>query len=114
MGHTRIGLALGQERYIPVRRKAAAFPVAMREHVDPDLTDADLEGLVECTTFTVAGGAQAATALIERGVTGIVCGSDVMALGVLRAARQQGLRVPQDLSVVGRTTPCSSSSPTRR
>ena len=101
MGHTRIGLALGQERYIPVRRKAAAYAVAMREHVDPDLTDADLEGLVECTTFTVAGGAQAAKALIERGVTGIVCGSDVMALGVLRAARQHGLRVPQDLSVVG-------------
>jgi LacI family repressor for deo operon, udp, cdd, tsx, nupC, and nupG len=101
MGHTRIGLALGQDRYTPVRRKAAAFPIAMREHVDPDLDAADLSDLVECTTFTVAGGAQAGSALIDRGVTGIVCGSDVMALGVLRAARQRGLSVPRDLSVVG-------------
>ena len=101
MGHTRIGLALGQDRYTPVRRKAGAFPAAMREHVDPSLMDADLDGLVECTTFTVAGGAQAAAALLDRGVTAIVCGSDVMALGVLRAARQRGLEVPRDLSVVG-------------
>jgi alanine racemase len=101
MGHSRIGLALGQDRYTPVRRKAAAFPTAMREHVDPGLTDADLDSLIECTTFTVAGGTQAALALLDRDVTGIVCGSDVMALGVLRAARQRGLEVPRDLSVIG-------------
>ena len=101
MGHSRIGLALGQDRYTPVRRKAAASPTAMREHVDPGLTDADLDSLIECTTFTVAGGTQAALALLDRGVTGIVCGSDVMALGVLRAARQRGLQVPRDLSVIG-------------
>ena len=29
------------------------------------------------------------------------CGSDIMALGAIRAARQRGLRVPQDFSVVG-------------
>ena len=49
----------------------------------------------------MAGGAQAGAALLDRGVTGIVCGSDVMALGVLRAARQRGLTVPRDLSVIG-------------
>lgn len=101
MGHTRIGLALGQERYTPVRRKAAALGPAMRAHVDAGITDEECAKLIECTTFTVAGGAQAGAALIDRGVTAIVCGSDVMALGVLRAARQQGLGVPRDLSVVG-------------
>jgi DNA-binding LacI/PurR family transcriptional regulator len=49
----------------------------------------------------VEGGALACRRLLQRGVTGILCGSDVMALGVIRAARQAGLRVPQDLSVVG-------------
>src|SRR5699024_10760608 len=38
---------------------------------------------------------------VERGATAIVCGSDVMALGVIRAARQLGLRVPEGLSGVG-------------
>lgn len=39
--------------------------------------------------------------LIDRGVTAIICGSDVMAMGALRAARRRGLRLPRDLSVVG-------------
>jgi LacI family xylobiose transport system transcriptional regulator len=33
--------------------------------------------------------------------TAVVCGNDLQAFGVLEAARQAGLRVPQDLSVVG-------------
>jgi DNA-binding LacI/PurR family transcriptional regulator len=51
--------------------------------------------------FTVEGGAAAASRLIDRGATAIVCGSDLMALGAIRAARQRGLDVPRDLSVVG-------------
>ena len=39
--------------------------------------------------------------LIDAGHTAIVCGSDLMALGAVRAARARGLRVPQDVSVVG-------------
>ena len=35
------------------------------------------------------------------GHTAIVCGSDLMALGAIRAARTLGLRVPEDVSVVG-------------
>ena len=33
--------------------------------------------------------------------TAVVCGNDVLALGALSAARQRGLRVPEDLTVVG-------------
>src|SRR5699024_10984955 len=31
----------------------------------------------------------------------MVCGSDMMALGAIRAARRRGLKIPQDFSVVG-------------
>jgi DNA-binding LacI/PurR family transcriptional regulator len=34
-------------------------------------------------------------------VTGLVCASDPLALGVIRAARRAGLRVPEEVSVVG-------------
>ena len=47
------------------------------------------------------GGEAAAGRLLDRGATGIVCGSDLMALGAVRAARQRGLAVPADVSVVG-------------
>ena len=100
MGHRRIGIALGQPRYQPVQRRADAFRSALRRlDLVPD--DLAVEQLVECTTYTVEGGVLAAQRLFERGVTGILCGSDVMALGVLRAARAAGRRVPEDLSVVG-------------
>jgi DNA-binding LacI/PurR family transcriptional regulator len=59
------------------------------------------EDLVERTSFSMEGARAAASKLIERGATGIVCASDVLALGTVRAARRLGLRVPNDVSVVG-------------
>ena len=101
LGHTRIGLVLGPQRYTPVLRKIAGFGVAYRAHVDPDVTPAGLEELVASTVFTVEGGEEATDLLLDRGVTAVVCGSDVMAFGAIRAARRRRLRLPQDLSVVG-------------
>ena len=53
--------------------------------------------------FTVAGGQAAAHALLSSAdrPTGIFAASDEMAIGALRAARELGLQVPKDLSVVG-------------
>ncbi|MFB8763465.1 LacI family DNA-binding transcriptional regulator [Nocardiopsis alba] len=95
LGHTRIGFTSGPERYVPVRRKLEGFHRALAEH------GLDGDGLVELSLFGVEGGHAAAVRLIERGVTAMVCGSDLMALGAIRAARQRGLRVPRDFSVVG-------------
>ena len=39
--------------------------------------------------------------LLESGCTAIVCGSDLMALGAIRAVRDAGRQVPRDVSVVG-------------
>jgi DNA-binding LacI/PurR family transcriptional regulator len=48
-------------------------------------------------------GYRAAAPLLDRAdrPTAIICLSDVLALGVMRAAQERGIRVPQDLSVVG-------------
>ncbi len=96
LGHTRIGFATGPQRYVPVQRRTAGFREAMA-----DVPGVDLDALVSTTIFSVEGGAAATRQLVEAGVTAVVAGSDVMALGVLRAARHLGLRVPEDLSVVG-------------
>lgn len=52
---------------------------------------------------SIEGGTAALRRAWEDGLrpTGILAMSDAMAIGVLRAARELGLRVPQDLSVVG-------------
>jgi len=57
--------------------------------------------LVEHTFFSMEGGHAAATRLIERGATGLICASDVLALGAVRGVRRLGLDVPGDVSIVG-------------
>lgn len=99
LGHRRIGLISGPERYLPVQRKLAGYRSAMRRLLGA--TEAELDELVSLSLFGVEGGAAAAARLLDRGVTGIVCGSDLMALGAIRAARHRGLSVPGDVSVVG-------------
>lgn len=94
LGHTRIGLALGPERYVPVIRKRAAFELAVEAH---ELG----EPLVEHTLFTLEGGHAAASKLLDRGATAVVCASDLMAFGAVRAVRARRLTVPGDVSVVG-------------
>ncbi|TVL89935.1 LacI family transcriptional regulator [Streptomyces sp. SAJ15] len=99
LGHSRIGLALGPKRFVPVLRKIEGFQRGMREQLG--LTARQSEELIQHSLYTLEGGQAAATALIERGCTAIICASDMMALGAIRAARQQGLAVPRDISVVG-------------
>jgi len=99
LGHRRIGIISGPERFLPVQRKLAGFRATMTRLLG--LTEAELAPLVSLSLFGVEGGAAAAGRLLDRGVTGIVCGSDLMALGAIREARSRGLRVPADVSVVG-------------
>jgi len=56
---------------------------------------------VEHALFSLEGGQAATTRMLRHGVTGIICGSDVLALGAIRAVRRAGLSVPADVSVVG-------------
>lgn len=59
--------------------------------------------LIATGDLTIDGGRQAWQLLAEqrRAPTAVFCANDLMALGVLSAARSDGLRVPGDLSIVG-------------
>ncbi len=99
LGHRRIGLITGPERFIPVQRKLTGFRSAMTRLLD--VQGPEVDSLVALSLFGVEGGAAAAGRLIDAGVTALFCGSDLMALGAIREARSRGLRVPEDISVVG-------------
>ncbi|MET9145863.1 LacI family DNA-binding transcriptional regulator [Streptomyces sp. NPDC003703] len=92
LGHERIGLVLGPGDHVPSARKLAAARA-----IRPDLP----EEFVARAIFSIEGGHAAAAKLIDRGVTGFICASDPLALGVVRAARRRGLDVPARISVVG-------------
>ena len=95
LGHQRIGLAMGPMRMVPAQRKRSGYEDAMGE----GLPEEPLR-IVE-TLYTYEGGVSAALHLLEQGCTGIVCSSDVMALGVVHGVRQTGRSVPHDVSVIG-------------
>ncbi|MFE2430056.1 LacI family DNA-binding transcriptional regulator [Streptomyces sp. NPDC059373] len=96
LGHERIGLLLGPLDHVPSQRKLAAAR-AVAAAAGADLP----QERVGRAMFTLEGGQAAAAKLWERGVTGIICANDPMALGAVRAARRQGLSVPGDVSIVG-------------
>ncbi|MEV6806614.1 LacI family DNA-binding transcriptional regulator [Streptomyces sp. NPDC051132] len=96
LGHERIGLALGPADHVPSQRKLATAR-AMATAAGGELPD---EHVVRAM-FSLESGQAATARLLDRGVTGIICASDPIALGAVRAARRRGLRVPGDVSVVG-------------
>ena len=99
LGHTRIGLATGPSRYVPALRKREGFVAALGHSLG--LSPAEAEGWIEEALYTLEGGAAATRRLLERGATAVVCGSDPMALGAVRAVREAGREVPDDVSVIG-------------
>jgi DNA-binding LacI/PurR family transcriptional regulator len=96
LGHDRIGLILGPSDHVPSLRKLAAFEAAVQRGGGKAS-----KTLIERTMFSLEGGQAAAARLITRGATGIMCASDPLALGAIRAVRRAGLQVPHDVSIVG-------------
>lgn len=96
LGHSRIALAVGPERLVPAALKRAGFVTAMKRYLGPNV-----EHRVITSLFTVEGGEASARALVREGSTAIICGSDLMALGAMRAVLASGGRVPEDVSVIG-------------
>jgi DNA-binding LacI/PurR family transcriptional regulator len=98
LGHERIGFVAGSAYALPTREKSLGRTDALRA---AGLTD----GLVVHAAFSVAGGREALGELMslpggER-PTGVICSSDLMAIGAMQEAVAAGLGVPDDLSVVG-------------
>ncbi|PZM92657.1 MAG: LacI family transcriptional regulator, partial [Actinobacteria bacterium] len=96
--HRRIAVIAGPQDVLCSRARVSGFRFALDEAgvpLDPDL--------VRYGNFFVNAGYEHGMELLSRPdrPTAIFAGSDLQALGVLRAAHQLGLTVPRDLSVVG-------------
>ncbi len=96
LGRTRIGLINGPQNMIAGVDRLAGYTLALRERgliVQPELiTDGG---------FSEAGGYLAMQQLLPRQPDAIFAASDAMAMGALRALREAGLRVPEDVALIG-------------
>ena len=99
LGHRRIGFVAGDEFALATREKARGREDALTgAGLDPDM-------YVAYDSFTVDGGRRALRRLVERSngdrPTAAICSNDLMAIGAMQGATELGLRVPDDLSIVG-------------
>jgi DNA-binding LacI/PurR family transcriptional regulator len=95
---TRIGTIAGPQDMPAGQDRLTGYQRAMRRHglpVDPDL--------VAIGSFTRASGADAMEQLLDgpSPPRGVFVASDLMALGALTVLAERGLRVPDDVAVVG-------------
>jgi DNA-binding LacI/PurR family transcriptional regulator len=98
LGHSRIAFLAGPHKLHSAITRENDFRTAMKASKLP-LTK---EWIIECD-HTLKGGVAGFghfRSLAKR-PSAVICSNDMIAIGVLRAAYLEGLRVPQDLSVIG-------------
>ncbi len=96
LGRKRIGAITGPKDMIPGMDRYRGYAQALREHGILTRPELVVEG-----DFTDDGGYYAARRLLEAHPDAIFAASDDMAQGALRALFEAGLRVPQDVSLIG-------------
>jgi LacI family transcriptional regulator len=98
LGHRDLGVIAGPEEWLATDARLAGHRAALAQA--GILLHPDRLRHIEPTT---AAGRAAATDLLARTPrpTAMVCFNDKVAVGTLHAARERGLRVPEDLSIAG-------------
>jgi DNA-binding LacI/PurR family transcriptional regulator len=98
LGHSKIAFLAGPHNIHSAMTRENDFRTAMEAGGLP----VQKKWVIECD-HTLKGGVAGFDRLqaLAAGPTAILCSNDMTAIGVLRAAYLQGLRVPQDLSVIG-------------
>jgi LacI family transcriptional regulator len=96
LGHRRIAMIAGPSQYSLSAWRIDGWRRALGDHGIPS------EGLLEVGDFGYESGTRAARALLDRNpdLTAIIASSDQMALAALEVARDRGLNVPRDLSLI--------------
>jgi len=97
LGHTRVGMVAGRSHSLAGAARVHGYRAALEEAgiaYDP--------GIVRSTDFDYAEALVAGLQILRADdpPTAVFAASDAQALGVLEAARQQRLAVPEDLSVM--------------
>lgn len=94
LGHRDIACIAGPDSHIAARRRADGFRSALAGRKDISLTMAEGD-------FSFDSGLQHARTLLEADLppSAIFATNDLMAIGTMAAARDLGLRLPEDLSI---------------
>ena len=94
--HKRIGCITGPEHIENSKERFNGYHQALKEAgISLD------ETIIFVGDYQMKGGYEAAKKLIAEGVTAVFAFNDLMAFGIYQAAAELGVKIPDDLSVVG-------------
>jgi len=97
LGHRKMAFLSGPKRHGSFSERGRGFEFALAQ------SGKAAEPLILNDDQSFAGGYQMTKQLLsqDRAITAVFAANDVIAYGLIRAAMEAGLRIPQDLSVVG-------------
>lgn len=101
-GHRKIGIAggqlLGEHGLVGTTRVQGAIDILKERHMEFDISKQFQPG-----RFSMESGYEATKLLIEQNpdLTGIFALSDTLAIGAIRALKDMGKSVPEDISIIG-------------
>ncbi|MGW1201628.1 LacI family DNA-binding transcriptional regulator [Streptomyces cyaneofuscatus] len=103
LGHRRIGYVAGPPERTTTRHRLEGHREALRGAGLGDAEAGDEERLTVHGPYDRRSGYEATLEILRRDptVTAVVAANDTVALGACAAVRDQGLRIPQDISVAG-------------
>jgi DNA-binding LacI/PurR family transcriptional regulator len=98
MGHERIAIINGRMTTTNALERFQAFQEVLAERKLPVVSEWVTEG-----NYEESGGFEATKAIFKsiRKPSAILCASDLMAMGAIRALRELNLKVPENVSIVG-------------
>jgi len=96
LGHQRIAIIAGRQDMVHGQARLEGYRQAMGARRVPVREELIAEG-----DYTESGGMECMQSLLAASPTAVFVGSDTMAIGALKALRQAGQRVPQDVALVG-------------
>lgn len=97
-GHRRIGFLNGPRDTVPGEARRRGFELAMAR------LGLETSSVVEASDFTFPAGTAVAPELLadpERCPDAVVCANDLLAIAAIKAITDAGLRVPEDVAVIG-------------
>ncbi|MCC6792165.1 MAG: substrate-binding domain-containing protein, partial [Thermomicrobiales bacterium] len=97
-GHLRIAHIAGPAHVSSAQGRLRGYRRAIEEYGEPFEL-----GIVRHAPFTIAGGFEAAMALLDRPARprALFASNDLQAVGVMMACRELGIRIPDELALAG-------------
>lgn len=100
LGHKKIAMISSENKYISTKLRLDAYLDTLEKH---NIVPQDDHVIFASSDYSFKSGKHKAKNLLETATppTAIFCISDTLALGAITAAKEKGINVPEDLTVIG-------------